>query len=112
MKNKIFVMNDFKFDLQRFDSAFGGGDGSQKNPYQIASVQDLQQLASDVNGGNTYYGKYFKVTANIDLSGVANWLPIGDKSNSFGNKSNSFAGTFDGNNSEYTISGMKIDRAA
>lgn len=26
MWNKIFVMNDFKFDLQRFDSAFGGGD--------------------------------------------------------------------------------------
>ena len=104
MRNKIFVKEDFKFDLQRFDSAFSGGDGSQTNPYQIASVEDLQQLANDVNGGNTYYGKYFIVTANIDLSGVANFTPIGDQNTS------AFAGTFDGNNSEYTISGMKINR--
>ena len=54
MKNKIFVSNDFKFDLQRFDSAFGGGDGSADNPYLIASVADLQQLATDVKNGNSY----------------------------------------------------------
>ena len=104
MRNKIFVTEDFKFDLQRFTGAFSGGDGSQTNPYEIKSVEDLQQLANDVNGGNTYYGKYFIVTANIDLSSVANFTPIGNQNTS------AFAGTFDGNNSEYTISGMKINR--
>jgi hypothetical protein len=38
--------------------AFNGG-GTQTNPYQITSVSDLQQLASDVNGGNSYEGYYF-----------------------------------------------------
>lgn len=40
-------MKDFKFDLQRFFA----GSGTEADPYQIASVADLQQLASDVNGG-------------------------------------------------------------
>ena len=62
--------NKFTFDLQRFDSAFSGGDGSQDNPYQIASVADMKQLSSDVNGGNRYEGTFFKLTADIDFSGV------------------------------------------
>ena len=62
-------MIDFIFDLQRFDSTFGDGSGtSAEDPYQIATVEHLQQLATDVNNGITYENKYFKVTADIDLS--------------------------------------------
>ena len=62
----------------------------------------MQKLANDVNVGNTHYGKFFIVTANIDLSGIANWTPIGK-----GNSS-SFTGTFGGDNhiiSNLTITG-------
>jgi len=94
--------NKFTFDLQRFDSAFSGGDGSETNPYQISSVVDLQQLSTDVKNGNSYEDKYFKLMANIDLSGVANFTPIGKQ------YSSAFAGTFDGNNANYKISNLTI----
>ncbi len=95
--------NKFTFDLQRFDSAFSGGDGSETNPYQISSVADLQQLSTDVKNGNSYEDKYFKLMANLDLSGVANWTPIGNQYTS------AFAGTFDGNNANYTISNVTVN---
>ena len=97
-------MNDFKFDLQRFDSTFSGGGGTQANPYLIESVTDLQQLATDVNGGNDYSGKYFKLIADIDLSSITNWTPIGSQS------SNRFSGTFDGDG--FTISKLTINLSA
>ena len=48
-------------------SAFSGGDGTSGNPFQIASVADLRQLATDVNSGTTYSGKYFKLINDIDF---------------------------------------------
>lgn len=94
--------NKFTFDLQRFDSAFSGGDGSETNPYQISSVADLQQLSTDVKNGNSYEDKYFKLMANLDLSGV-NFTPIGNRNTS------AFAGTFDGNNANYTINNVTVN---
>ena len=64
---------------------FSSGDGSQANPYLITSDADLQQLAADVNGGITYSGVYFKLTTDIDLSGI-NWIPIGTIDYSFNGK--------------------------
>ena len=89
---------EFIFDLQRFDSAFGGGSGTESDPYKISAVEHLQQLESDVSDGNTYEGKYFKVTADIDLNNI-NWTPIG-------NSSNIFSGTFDGDG--HTIRNLTI----
>jgi hypothetical protein len=40
-------------------SSFGGGDGSAKNPYLIKTAAQWDQLASDVNSGTSYSGKYF-----------------------------------------------------
>ena len=70
-------------------SSFSGGDGSETNPYQISSVEDLKQLAKDVNNGTYYVGEYFTLTQNLDLSGE-DWSPIGQSSSGF-------AGIFDGN---------------
>ena len=95
-----FIGTTFQFDLQRFDSAFSGGTGTEADPYKISSVADLQQLATDVNGGNNYSGKYFKVTADIDLSSISNFTPIGTEDNPF-------KGTFDGGG--YKISNLKIN---
>ena len=36
-----------------------GGDGSAKNPYLIKTAAQWDQLASDVNSGTSYSGKYF-----------------------------------------------------
>ena len=89
-------------------TAFAGGDGTESNPYQIADGTQLAYLASSVNSGETYTGKYFVLTANIDLNGLP-WTPI---ANSFsdallgGSNYRIFAGNFDGNG--YTISNVSI----
>ena len=75
------------------------GKGTAANPYKLQNVDDLKKLAEKVNSGVTYEGKYFKQTANIDLSNETNWTPIG-KSN------NPFKGTFDGDG--YKITNLKI----
>ena len=81
-------------------STFGGGAGTVDSPYLITSVEDLKQLATDVNAGTDYSGKYFEMTKDIDLSGIENWTPIGTKDKPF-------AGVFDGKN--HKIVGLKIN---
>ncbi len=78
---------------------FSRGNGTEFEPYLISTAADLQALATYVNNGNTCEGKNFKLTANIDLSTITNWTPIG-----------TFSGTFDGNGK--TISNAKIDANA
>ena len=77
---------------------FCGGDGTQNNPYQICSAASLKTLADFVNAGNGNEtdGKFFKLMNDIDLSGYANWDPIGN--NNTDNASTCFQGAFDGNN--------------
>ena len=57
-------------------SAFAGGTGTAENPYRIATGAQLAYLASSVNNGETYAGKNFVLTADIDLNGLP-WTPIG-----------------------------------
>ena len=89
-------------------TAFAGGTSTESDPYQIANGAELAYLASSVNSGETYTGKNFVLTANIDLNGLP-WTPIG---NSFsdalleGSNYRIFAGNFDGNG--YTISNVSI----
>ncbi len=49
-------------------SVFAGGTGTAENPYQIATGAQLAYLASSVNNGETYAGKNFVLTADIDLN--------------------------------------------
>ena len=89
-------------------AAFAGGTGTAEDPYQIANGAQLAYLASSVNSGETYTGKNFVLTANIDLNGLP-WTPI---ANSFsdalfgGSDYRVFAGNFDGKG--YTISNVSI----
>lgn len=90
--------------------SYAGGDGSKTNPYEIATAEQLAKLARDVNNGNTpqaFLGKYFKLTADIDLSGGI-WIPIGKYYNKgYGNGENRlFFGKFDGNG--HVIKNMHI----
>lgn len=62
--------------------SFGGGTGTQEDPWLITSQGDLIALAeflnsgkaeefdADNNGIGNCYGYYFKQTADIDLAGV------------------------------------------
>ena len=74
------------------------GKGTAENPYEIRNVNDLKLLAEKVNSGETYEGKYFKQTANIDLEDLENepnWTPIGKENNHF-------KGIFDGGGHKIT----------
>lgn len=78
--------------------AFSGGSGTESDPFQISTAQDLQEVTN--YAGVTGY--YFKVMNDIDLAdyiaGQA-WEPIGD-----------MMSVFDGNNK--VISGLEISNGA
>ena len=103
---------------------FGGGTGSQSDPYLITSAQELANLAYMVNDGEYYKGKYFKLTTDITLNdnvlnddGTPNtsanpqaWTPIGEYGIFW---DDDFMGTFDG--CGHTIRGLymtKLDEDA
>ena len=78
------------------------GFGIKTNPYLIEDAKDLKLLAEKVNSGETYEGKYFKLTADIDLKNEE-WTPIGTMLVEEGRP---FQGTFDGD--EHQITNLKI----
>lgn len=98
------------YSIDIYAASYAGGDGSKTNPYEIATAEQLAKLARDVNNGNTpqaFLGKYFKLTADIDLSGGI-WMPIG-KYYYYGNGNGAnrlFFGKFDGNG--HVIKNMHI----
>ena len=85
------------------------GEGTIENPYTISNVADLNTFVAYVNAGRSFAGEYVSLTANLEFNGsqTNQWVAIGqyDAQNQ---KSNYFAGTFDGNG--YTISGVYIDK--
>ena len=89
---------------------FAGGTGTETDPYQIATAEQLAKLSKDVSGGSNYQGKFFQLTENIDLSSHR-WTPIGIwKWKLDGSTTNeSFQGFLDGNHK--TISGLVVDES-
>ena len=69
------------------------GSGTSGDPYLITSTSDWNTLASNVNGGTTYSGNYFRLTNDISVTTM-----VGNS------ESNSFRGTFDGYGHTLTIS--------
>lgn len=68
------------------------GSGTSSDPYLIASVADWNTLATNVNNGTNYSGKYFRLTADISVTTM-----VGDS------EDHSFRGTFDGYGHTLTI---------
>ena len=89
--------------LRLFDTAVTAsaatfeGDGSATSPYLIASAADWNALADAVNSGESYSGKYFKLTEDISVSTM-----IG-KNNHGGGSHIPFSGTFDGGGHILTV---------
>lgn len=103
----LWAQTTNKYSIDIYADSYAGGDGSKTNPYEIATAKQLAKLARDVNNGNTpqaFLGKYFKLTADIDLSGGI-WMPIGKYYND-GNVNRLFFGKFDGNG--HVIKNMHI----
>lgn len=65
--------------------SFEGGNGDSSDPYIIKTAEQLAFLAKQVNGGETYHGKYFQLEADLDLSG-SEWSPIGTETVPFSGK--------------------------
>lgn len=106
----LWAQTTNKYSIDIYADSYAGGDGSKTNPYEIATAEQLAKLARDVNNGNTpqaFLDKYFKLTADIDLSGGI-WMPIGKYYN-YGNDNGNnrlFFGKFDGNG--HVIKNMHI----
>ena len=52
------------------------GEGTEQSPYEIDCAEKWNALAKKVIGGESFAGKYFRQTANIDFGG-ANIQPVG-----------------------------------
>lgn len=77
-------------------SAFTLGDGTEDNPYQIQTVDQLKAVADDLDA-------HYILVDDLDLGGESSpWTPIGSFS-----PYAPFTGTFDGGG--HTISGLYID---
>lgn len=100
-------------------TSFEAGTGTRDNPYQIKWGSQLAFLAKNVAEGETYAGKYFVVTADIQLNvtdsagndwttwtaatnGLNEWKSIGTYESADSNKP--FAGIFNGEG--HTIRGI------
>ena len=83
------------------------GNGTKDEPFLIYTIEDLKRIGTNLNGGESYSGTYFKLMNNLDLSSVCNptsgcsWEPIGDYDVGI-----RFAGTFDGDG--HVISNLYI----
>ena len=73
-----------------------GADGTYEHPYVITTPEGLLLLSAETNGFNGFDYAYFKLGADIDMSGVANFRPI-----------DNFSGTFDG--CRHTISHLTVN---
>lgn len=102
------------------------GDGSEQNPFLIENEAQLSHLQQTVTAGETYQGKYFRMTADLDMGGKQ--MPSIGHYNDYTTQENPelvreskvFRGTFDGdfhtidnltivsNNAEATLGGLGL----
>lgn len=82
--------------------SYAAGEGTQDDPYLIATAEQFYLFAETVNGGETYSGVYFSLICDIDLDGQT-WKPIGYNFNYY------FSGRFDGRG--YKVSNATIEGA-
>ncbi|MBQ7170094.1 MAG: hypothetical protein IJR63_09375, partial [Synergistaceae bacterium] len=75
----------------------------EDSAWEINSVATLIKARDDINDGTISMGRYYKLTADLDLSGYKDWKPIGV------NSSYPFRGQLDGNGHTITIAIARSD---
>ncbi len=92
-------------------SPFAGGAGTEADPWQIATAEQLDLIRNDLTA-------HYVLTADIDLSGFENWIPIGafqplsdaPEDAEIPHPDYAFTGSFDG--AGHTISNLKVSSEA
>ncbi len=96
------------FAATQKNTLFAGGSGTKADPYEIANVQQLLAI-------NTDLGANYELVDDIDFSGISAWLPIGYYSIDIEAMMNgseevpaalAFHGTLDGNG--HTMKNLKL----
>lgn len=89
--------------LELLDIAFlfAGGTGTQADPFQIQTEEQLRAFAVSLTDSMDYRGLYIRLDCDIHLHG-GDWIPVGEGEYAFN-------GHFDGQ--YHTISGLKIGTA-
>lgn len=105
----IAVVDSWISNPDYYSTSFAGGSGSQGDPYLISNAAELAYLSkifSDGTGYNNYSGKYFKQTADINLS-AHYWYPIGasDSIDTSNNNYSNFVANYDGDG--FSVSGIR-----
>lgn len=83
-------------------TAWTQGDGSEQNPFLIENEAQLSHLQQTVTTGETYQGKFFRLTADLDMGGkqmpsIGNYNDYTTQENpELVRESKVFRGTFDG----------------
>lgn len=77
-----------------YETPFFQGAGTEQDPYRISSEEEWNYLAVKVNSGTNYAGKFFRQTANIDVTTM-----VGNSSDS-----KPFSGTYDGDGKTLNLS--------
>lgn len=108
-KQSMAVVDSWISNPDYYSTSFAGGSGSQGDPYLISNAAELAYLSkifSDGTGYNNYSGKYFKQTADINLS-AHYWYPIGasDSIDTSNNNYSNFVANYDGDG--FSVSGIR-----
>ena len=69
----IYAADDSKVWDGTIASSFEGGSGTSSDPYIIKTASQLALLAKNVNNGNSYKDKYFRLEDNIVLNDTSKW---------------------------------------
>ena len=84
---------------------------AQSEMIEIGTAEELKAFRDEVNSGNTFEGKYIRLTNNITLDINEEWEPIGlypaENTSPADETNKPFSGTFDG--CGYEINGIKIN---
>lgn len=94
-KSLILLIITFLLMISNNTFAQWAGSGTVGDPYIINTKAHLDSLSTRVNSGTTYSGIYFKMTANINMSG--SYTPIGNDT------TKSFRGNFNGDGFQIRI---------
>lgn len=112
--NKLMLLCiSFSFALSsQAQTKWTSGSGTESDPYQISTIENLKYLAQEVNAGTDFDSVYFKQTADlVDNENVfkedgslnttcKEWIPIG-------NETTPFNAIYDGDG--FSISGLYIN---
>lgn len=85
------------------------GSGTPEEPFLISSAEELCALADAVNAGADSVGLCFLLTEDIDLSGYADWTPVGNGLDDGSGGAYAFCGELDGGG--HTVSGLTVSGA-